>query len=222
MTRDRLLEVYRLLFERFGPQRWWPDEAPFEIVIGVILAQNTSSTNLSKALANLKAAGALEPTVLHAMDPAELEKLIRPAGNSRVKLKRLRNFLWWLFQSYEGNLERLSAIDTRRLREELLGIAGIGPETADSILLYALKRSVFVVDTNTARIAVRHFLIEPELTYDALQDLFQSNLDPDAVFFAEFHALLVRAGKEYCRPAARCASCPLAPLPHDPAAGYSE
>ena len=222
MIRDQLLEIYRLLYERFGPQRWWSGETPFEIVVGVILMQNTTWANVTKSLANLKAAGALDPAVLHTLDPAELEKLIRPAGNTRVKLKRLRNFLRWLFENYDGNLERLNEIDTRRLREELFGISGIGPETADSILLYALNRPVFVVDTNTARVAVRHTLIEPEMTYDTLQDLFQSNLDPDVEFFREFHALLVRAGKEYCRPTALCDSCPLNPLPHDPTAGFSD
>ncbi len=214
--------MYRLLHERFGPQRWWSEETPFEIAVGVILMQNTTWANVTKSLANLKAAGALEPAVLHALDPAELEKLIRPAGNTRVKLKRLRNSLRWLFENYDGNLERLNEIDTRRLREELLGISGIGPETTDSILLYALNRPVFVVDTNTARVAVRHALIEPEMTYDSLQDLFQSNLDPDPAFFREFHALLVRTGKEYCRPTALCDSCPLNMLSHDPTAGHEE
>jgi endonuclease-3 related protein len=222
MIRDQLLEIYRLLYERFGPQRWWSDEEPFEIAVGVILMQNTTWANVTKSLANLKAAGALEPAVLHTIDAAELEKLIRPAGNTRVKLKRLRNFMRWLFERYEGNMEQLSEIDTRRLREELLGISGIGPETTDSILLYALKRPVFVVDTNTARVAVRHTLIEPETTYDQLQELFQSNLDPDAEFFSEFHALLVHVGKESCRPTALCDSCPLNTLPHDPNAGFSD
>jgi endonuclease III related protein len=222
MIRDRLLEIYRLLFERFGPQRWWSGRTPFETTVGVILSQNASQANIDKALANLKAAGALDPTVLHAMAPPELEKLIRPAGNTRVKLKRLTNFARWLFENYEGSLERLSPIDTRRLREELLGISGIGPETTDSILLYGLKRPIFVVDTYTARVAVRHFLIEPELTYDGLQELFQSNLEPDVPFFNEFHALIVRVGKDHCRPKALCPSCPLNALPHDPNAGLGE
>lgn len=236
MIRDQLLEIYRLLFERFGPQHWWPGEpatarprlavavpgTPFEVIVGAILTQNTSWTNVAKAIANLKIAGALEPATLHEMDPAELEKLIRPAGYFRLKAKRLHHLTQWLFDRYEGSLERLDEIDARRLREELLEISGIGPETADSILLYGLKRPVFVVDTYTARVAVRHGLIEPDITYDQLQDLFQSNLDPDEQFFNEFHALLVHVGKEYCRPTALCPSCPLNPLPHDSAAGFTE
>ena len=222
MVRDQLLEIYRLLLERFGPQHWWPGRTPFEVIVGAILTQNTSWTNVAKAIANLKAADLLDPAKLHKIDLPELEKLIRPAGYFRLKAKRLRNFTQWLFDRYEGNLERLDEIDARRLREELLEISGIGQETADSILLYGLKRPIFVVDTYTARVAVRHFLIEPELTYDALQDLFQSNLDADTQFFNEFHALIVRVGKEYCRPKALCPACPLNVLPHDPNAGLSE
>jgi endonuclease-3 related protein len=222
MIRDQLLEIYRLLLERFGPQHWWPGETPFEVIVGAILTQNTSWTNVAKAIANLKAAGLLDPAKLHELDLAELEKLIRPAGYFRLKAKRLGNFTRWLFDRYEGSLERLDQIDARRLREELLEISGIGPETADSILLYGLKRPIFVVDTYTARVAVRHGLIEPDITYDQLQDLFQSSLQPDTQFFNEFHALLVRVGKEYCRPTALCDACPLNLLPHDPNAGRGE
>jgi endonuclease-3 related protein len=214
MMQERLCEVYQLLLDFFGPQHWWPGETRFEIMVGAILTQNTSWSNVAKAIANLQAAGCLEPDRLHALDANELETLIRPAGYFRLKAKRLRNFTQWLFDDYEGSLERLDEIDTHRLREELLGISGIGPETADSILLYALDRPVFVVYTYTARVAVRHGLIEPELTYETLQDLFASNLEGDVPLFNEYHALLVHVGKDFCKPKPRCPGCPLERLPH--------
>ena len=214
-TRELLLEIYHRLLDFFGPQHWWPGETPFEVAVGAILTQNTSWTNVAKAIANLKAAGALDPVKLDAMDSEQLELLIRPAGYFRVKAKRLKNFIHWLCDRYGGDLKNLESVNTPRLREELLSISGIGPETADSILLYALNRPVFVVDAYTARVMVRHHLIDQEdLDYLQLQDLFQSNLEPDAAFFNEFHALLVRLGKDYCKPTPRCSACPLNPLPH--------
>ncbi len=214
MVREQLHEIYRLLFDAFGPQHWWPGETRFEIMVGAILTQNTSWSNVAKAIANLKGAECLEPKRLHALDLAQTETLIRPAGYFRLKAKRLRHFTQWLFDDYDGHLEWLDEVDTQRLREELLGISGIGPETADSILLYALNRPVFVVDTYTARVAVRHGLIDPELTYETLQDLFTSNLESDAPLYNEYHALLVHVGKDFCKPNPKCAGCPLEPLPH--------
>ena len=214
-TREQLLDIYHLLLDAFGPQHWWPGETPFEIALGAILTQNTSWSNVERAIANLKAAGLLDANRLHALDMEQLETLIRPAGYFRVKAKRLRNFTTWLCDRYEGDMQTHEAVATNRLREELLAISGIGPETADSILLYALNRPVFVVDTYTARVVVRHGLIAPEeLDYSRLQDLFTSNLEPDVPLFNEFHALLVRAGKDYCKPRPKCEACPLAPLPH--------
>ncbi len=214
-TREQLLDIYHLLLDAFGPQHWWPGETPFEIALGAILTQNTSWSNVERAIANLKAAGLLDANRLHTLDMEQLETLIRPAGYFRVKAKRLRNFTTWLCDRYEGDMQNLEAVATNRLREELLAISGIGPETADSILLYALNRPVFVVDTYTARVMVRHGLIAPEeLDYSRLQDLFTSNLEPDVPLFNEFHALLVRAGKDYCKPRPKCEACPLAPLPH--------
>jgi endonuclease-3 related protein len=214
-TRERLLEIYHRLLDFFGPQHWWPGQTPFEVAVGAILTQNTSWTNVAKAIANLKAAGCLDPHRLHEIGSEQLEMLIRPAGYFRVKAKRLRNFLDWLCENYDGDLRNLEPVKTARLREELLAITGIGPETADSILLYALNRPVFVVDTYTARVMVRHGLIAPEgLDYHQLQDLFLSNLEPDVALYNEFHALLVRAGKDHCKPTPRCSACPLDPLPH--------
>ncbi len=211
-TRERLLDIYRLLLESFGPQHWWPGETPFEIAVGAILTQNTSWSNVEKAIANLKAAGLLDASKLHALDPEELATLIRPAGYFRVKAKRLGNFLTWLCNRYDGDMQSFEGIATGRLRDELLAVSGIGPETADSILLYALNRPVFVVDTYTARVMVRHGLIGEELDYNQLQDLFTSNLEPDVALFNEFHALLVMTGKNYCKPRPQCSGCPLESL----------
>jgi len=222
-TREQLLEIYRILLDSFGPQHWWPGETPFEIAVGAILTQNTSWTNVEKAIANLKNAGCLDAARLHALEMADLEKLIRPAGYFRVKAKRLRNFIDWLCDNYGGDLQNLEGIGTARLREELLGISGIGPETADSILLYALDRPIFVVDAYTARVMVRHGLISSEgLDYHQLQDLFMSNLEPDVAFLNEYHALLVRLGKDYCKPTPRCSVCPLERLPHTIDAGWNQ
>ncbi len=213
-TPEQLLTIYRRLLEAFGPQHWWPGQTVFEIILGAILTQNTSWANVEKAIANVRAAGRLEPNALHELDAETLETLIRPAGYFRVKAKRLRNFLQWLFDEYGGDVAALENVETSRLREELLGVSGIGPETADSILLYALDRPVFVVDTYTARVMVRHGLVEPEIDYQQLQDLFESHLEPDVPLFNEYHALLVRVGKEFCKPKPKCPACPLEPLPH--------
>jgi endonuclease III related protein len=214
MIRESLTEIYARLLKRFGPQHWWPGEGQFEIIVGAILTQNTNWTNVEKAIANLKAADCLEPEKLHRINIERLAELIRPAGYFNIKTKRLKNLLNWLFDNYDGKLENIEAVATSRLKEELLSVSGIGPETADSILLYAFGRPVFVVDAYTARIAARHNLIEPPFDYAELQRLFADNLDEDVKLFNEYHALLVRCGKEFCRPKARCAGCPLEKLPH--------
>ncbi len=213
-TPETLTEIYRLLFDRFGPQHWWPGETRFEVIIGAILTQNTNWTNVEKAIANLKSADLLTPEKLHHISLSQLAELIRPAGYFNIKAKRLKNFLDWLFNNYAGSLTELECLDTDRLRAELLAVKGIGPETADSILLYAFGREIFVVDAYTARITARHHLIEPGADYEQLQELFQSNLPAGTELFNEYHALLARLGKEFCRPKARCAACPLEKLPH--------
>ena len=214
MTRKTLTEIYRLLYDAFGPQNWWPGETRFEIIVGAILTQNTNWKNVEKAVTNLKSARCLNPQEIHRMAPEQLAELIRPAGYYNVKAKRLKNFLDWLFEDYEGDVSHLEGVHTERLREEMLAIKGVGRETADSILLYALDRPIFVVDAYTARIAIRHELIEPDADYEQLRQLFESNLTEDVGLFNEYHALLVRAGKEFCKTKARCAGCPLEKLPH--------
>ncbi len=214
MTSERVTEIYELLFERFGPQQWWPGDGRFEIIIGAILTQNTNWPNVEKALANLKKENLLTAEKLYSLEQSKLAELIRPAGYFNLKAKRVKNLLDWLFCNYEGQLENLEDISTERLREELLSIKGVGPETADSILLYAFDREVFVVDAYTARVAVRHGMIEPGCDYEQLQYLFESNLVTDVKLFNEYHALLVRVGKEFCRPKTKCDRCPLERMPH--------
>jgi len=214
MIRETLSEIYQLLYDAFGPQHWWPGETSFEIVTGAILTQNTNWTNVEKAIANLKSTDSLTPEVLFRIDISQLAELIRPAGYYNIKAKRLKSFINWLFENYDGEMSNLELVDTNQLRAELLAIKGIGRETADSILLYALGRPVFVVDAYTARITLRHELIEPGADYEQLRQLFESNLAEDVQLFNEYHALLVRAGKEFCSPKAKCSGCPLHELPH--------
>ena len=213
---SKIHEIYSVLYKSYGPQHWWPGDTPFEIAVGAILTQNTNWKNVEKAINNLKAASVLEPAALYKLPIAKLADYIKPAGYFNIKAGRLKNFLNWLCDSYSGELANLEKISTSTLREELLAVKGIGPETADSILLYALDRPVFVVDTYTARLAVRHNLIdESSCNYHELQETFASSLDRDQKLFNEFHALIVAVGKDYCRPRPLCDLCPLSHLPRN-------
>jgi endonuclease-3 related protein len=206
-----LLEMRDRLLAHFGPQCWWPGETAFEVMAGAILTQNTSWSNVEKAIANLKAAGRLDPAELAALSAAELAELIRPAGYHNLKAARLKNLLALIEE--QGGVEALLAQPTMTLRELLLGVKGIGPETADSIVLYAAGRPVFVVDAYTHRILVRHGLISEDCDYFQMQELFMDNLTEDAALFNEYHALIVRVGKEFCKKSKpNCGSCPLAGL----------
>ena len=215
MSYDKLMQIYELLYERYGPQHWWPGRTRFEIIVGAILTQNTNWANVEKAIANLKAADSLTPQRLHDMPTAQLAELIRPAGYYNIKASRLKNFLDCLFENYGGDLGALEGLSADGLRRELLSIKGIGAETADSIVLYAFDKPVFVVDTYTCRVLGRHELIEAGADYEQVRQYFESNLPGDVKLFNEFHALLVRAGKEYCRPKPRCDGCPLESLPDE-------
>jgi endonuclease III related protein len=214
MLSGQLKEIYDLLFARFGPQEWWPGDTPFEVIVGAILTQNTNWTNVEKAIINIKNAEMLTPEKLHHLDITKLAALIRPAGYFNIKAKRLKNFLDWFFENYSGKIENLGNVRTAELREQLLGVKGIGPETADSILLYALNRPVFVVDAYTARICARHQLISEDADYHQIQETFESNLPCDIQLFNEYHALIVNLGKDFCKPKPKCEECPLNPLPH--------
>ena len=209
-------EVYQQLYEALGPQHWWPAESAFEVVLGAVLVQNTAWRNVEKAIENLRQSDLLSAGAMYQLPPEELEELIRPAGYFRMKTRRIRNLLDYLFTQHEGSLSAMLKVDTETLREQLLQINGIGPETADSILLYAAERPVFVVDTYTNRILKRHGWIEHEADYSTIQAHFQTHLEADAQLYNEFHALLVRIGNLYCRKKPRCEECPLAKwLPED-------
>jgi len=214
-TTKTLRAFYDAMFKAFGPQHWWPAQTPTEVIIGAILTQNTAWRNDDRAIDNLRLADLLNWHKLHDLEPAALAELIRPAGTYRVKARRLKAFVDWLHENYDGDLERMFATPLDTLREELLSIAGVGRETADAILLYAGQLPSFVVDAYTARILFRHRLIDDSADYDEIKDLFESNLPADVQFFNEYHALLVQVGKLHCRPRARCQGCPLEPFDHE-------
>jgi len=207
--KQKLMEMYQALLAHFGPQKWWPADSPFEVMVGAVLTQNTNWANVERAIRNLKDSGVLDIEKLSQMETKTLACLIRPAGYYNIKATRLKNFIEFLVKRYGGDLDLLFSEDTERLQEALLSVKGIGKETADSILLYAAKRPVFVIDAYTYRILFRHGLVEEHVSYEEMQALFLENLDHDEALFNEFHALIVQAGKTYCRPKPRCGQCPL-------------
>lgn len=206
---EYLKEMYELLYGSFGPQHWWPGDSPFEIMVGAVLTQNTNWTNVERAIANLKATGKFSLRGLYEMPEEVLAELIRPAGYYNLKARRLRNLLEMVIKEYEGDIERLFSEDTWTLREKLLSVKGIGPETADSILLYAAQKPVFVVDAYTYRILSRHGMVLDHATYEELQEMFMNHLPEDTQMYNEFHALIVHLGKTYCRKKPKCPECPL-------------
>lgn len=208
-ARPPLAAYHRALLKRFGPQHWWPADSPFEVMVGAILTQNAAWTNVEKAILNLKAARLLDPRRILRIDRAVLAQALRPSGYFNVKERRLRDFARWFLDRFDGDVDRMRRAPTDRLREELLSVRGIGRETADSILLYALGHPVFVIDAYTHRVVKRHGLAPGSADYEALKELFESTLAPDAALYNEAHALLVAVGKEYCRPAPKCDACPL-------------
>ena len=209
---SNLQEVYQTLLDHFGPQHWWPAKSPLEVLVGAVLTQNTAWRNVALAIENLREADLLDPHRLHAMTTEELAELIRPAGYYRLKARRLKNLIALLVTRYEGSLEQMFSVGRFALRDELLAINGIGPETADSIVLYAAQLPAFVVDTYTARVLKRHGWIDPEANYYDIQDFFVCHLPEDVHVFNEFHALLVRLGNQYCRKSPQCDQCPLQDL----------
>jgi endonuclease-3 related protein len=210
--KSMLTNVYQRLLEAFGPQDWWPAESPFEVIVGAVLTQNTSWKNVELAIENLRSADLLDVVKLDQVTHAKLAALIRPAGYFRLKATRLKNVARFIRQHYGGSLDAMFSADTLQLRQQLLSINGVGPETADSILLYAGGHRSFVIDSYTGRVAKRHGWIEPDADYDDLKRMFESSLDPDVELFNEFHALLVVVGKEFCRPTPKCEACPLRDL----------
>lgn len=207
--KDILENFYQILYQRFGPQHWWPAKTPFEVIVGAILTQNTNWLNVEKAIVHLRKHSLLSPRNLRRVSVRKLAQLIRPTGYYNIKAKRLKNFINFLFNRYGGSITRMFNADPWSLRAELLRVPGIGPETADSILLYAGEKPIFVVDAYTRRFLVRHNLIEADATYSQVQDVFLDNLQTDVSLFKEFHALIVRLAKEFCKANARCQGCPL-------------
>jgi endonuclease III related protein len=209
-----LLNIYDRLFKSFGKQYWWPGDTDFEIVIGAILTQNTNWGNVEKAIKNLKRAKVFTPGKLYEIDIKRLAELIRPSGYFNVKARRLKHFIEWLFLKYNGSLPKMFKQDYVRLREELLSINGIGRETADSILLYAARKPTFVIDAYTKRVLVRHELIPEDYGYEEMKAFFEESLPEDVSLYNEYHALLVRVGKYYCKPKEQCEECPLKGINH--------
>lgn len=210
---NSIFHIYDILLDKFGHQHWWPGESRFEIIIGAILTQNTNWQNVEKAIKNIKNAAMMEPAAMHKLPAQKLAALIRPAGYYNIKAARIKNFLDRLFADYNGSLEALDNLPDYSLRQELLTIKGIGRETADSIMLYAYNRPVFVVDAYTARILSRHGIIDSCCDYEQLRETMESALPQDRSLFNEYHALLVKLGKDYCRSKPKCEDCPLNKLP---------
>jgi endonuclease-3 related protein len=204
---EQLDEAYRLLFARYGPQHWWPAETPFEVIVGAILTQSAAWVNVEKAIRNLRRAGVLDSASLRRLSVKELGRLVYPSGYYNAKATKLKAFVERLGEAHRDSLEELFSLDIPQLRKELLSIHGIGPETADSIILYAARKPVFIVDAYTRRILSRLGLSRAKDDYATFQALFMENLPADEKMFNEYHALLVRHGKEACKKAPLCEGC---------------
>lgn len=212
---ERIRNFYRDLFDRYGPQGWWPGESVLECIMGAILTQNTSWLNVEKAIGNLKKANLVSIERLNLITTDELARLIRPSGYYNQKAVKIKTFIRFVIQEYSGSLEQMFDEQSSELRKKLLGIKGIGPETADSIMLYAGGIPVFVVDTYTYRILSRHGLVPENTSYQEIQELFMNSLERDSETFNEYHALLVKLGKEHCKKnSPLCEGCPLEHDPH--------
>ena len=206
----KLEYIYKRLYSVFGAQHWWPADSVFEIMVGAILTQNTSWSNVQKAILTLKRKKLLTALKLSQLPQGQLAGLIKSSGYYNVKAARLKSFLKFFFKRYAAKNKLMGKQDPGALRDQLLTVKGIGPETADSILLYALHKPVFVVDTYTKRILSRHGLIREEADYSQCQDIFMRNLRNDVQLFGEYHALLVKLGKDYCfKQNPKCETCPL-------------
>jgi endonuclease III related protein len=206
----KLKAIYRTLYRTYGPQHWWPGDSPFEVMVGAVLTQNTAWVNVEKALANLKRERLLSPSRMFNMNPEKLALLIRSCGYFNIKTKRLRNLLSFIHTRYSGSLTRMFSSDPELLRQQLLEVNGIGPETSDAILLYAGKKPFFVVDSYTRRIFSRQGFVSGNADYHLVQGLFMENLPMDTRIYNEYHALIVRVGKEHCKKTnPLCSSCPL-------------
>jgi len=206
---QRLISIFEILLEAFGKRNWWPGETKLEIIVGAILTQNTSWKNVERAICNMKAHGIMDVAALQSIGNSELGEIIKSSGFYRQKADKLKRFVNVLHQIFNGNIDNCEYYSTEDLRNLMLGIHGIGRETADSILLYALNRPVFVADTYTGRFLKNHKLHDGFQTYDSIQQFFMGNLPPDTYLFNEFHALIVCLGQRYCKKKPHCDICPL-------------
>jgi len=204
-----LSDLYEMMNRHFGDLHWWPGESPLEIMIGAVLTQNTAWRNVEKALRNLKEQQFIHIETILQAAPEKIAELIRPAGFFRLKTERLRNLLFFIKKDYKGSLERMFEEDVWTLREKLLQVKGIGEETADSILLYAGEKAIFVIDAYTRRVLLRHRLIREDMTYGELQRFFMDRLSRDAALYNQYHALFVEMGKSFCTKVPQCDACPL-------------
>lgn len=207
---SKLLLIHKRLSDFFGPLNWWPGDSALEVMIGAILTQNTNWENVSKAIKKIKEKELLNVKALFQIDEQQLSQLIKSCGYYNLKAKRLKNFIRFFYQKYDGLTEKMFKEDWQYLRGELLTVNGIGQETADSILLYAGGKPVFVVDAYTRRIFQRHELVSSENSYGQIQQYFMKNLPEDYRLYNEFHAQIVMVGKKYCkRNNPNCPDCPL-------------
>ena len=203
------MKIYQRLFRAYGSMHWWPGETPFEVMAGAILTQNTSWRNVEKAIQNLKTRKVLHVRGIHQLKRSQLASLIRSSGYFRIKADRLKAFVNFLFENCDGNLRKMGRERPESLRQKLLRVKGIGPETADSILLYGLQKPIFVVDAYTKRIFSRHGILSEKASYEEVQRLFMDHLPQDEKLFNEYHALLVHLGKTLCKKTPRCDLCPI-------------
>jgi endonuclease III related protein len=216
---EMLRRFYATLLESFGPQGWWPARTRWEVILGAILTQNTTWRNATLALKNLRKAGLLAQRSLRQVPLGDLEQLVRPAGFYRQKARALHNFANWIDRAHGGSLDSLFSLSVDQARAQLLALNGIGPETADAILLYCGRQPVFVADAYTRRILSRHRLLSESASYDSAQQFLHQHLPPEEALFNEFHALLVEAAKRFChRNVARCEECPLGKYLEKPSA----
>ncbi|MBU0650706.1 endonuclease III domain-containing protein [bacterium] len=208
-NKTNLYEIYTVLRNHFGPQNWWPGDSAFEIIVGAVLTQNTNWQNVERAINNLKAKNSLSIDKIYKMKHDDLAEIIKPAGYFNVKAKRLKNVIVFIVEKYHGDLDKMFSQDLYVLREELLGINGVGEETADSLLLYAGEKPIFVVDAYTRRLVERHKFLKQGCSYKEIQNFFMKNLKHDVELFNEYHALVVALGKEFCKTKPQCAKCPV-------------
>jgi len=208
-SRKSLLRIYRILYGAYGPRKWWPADGPFEVMVGAILTQNTSWKNVEKAIANLKKKKLLEPEKLHKIPQTKLAEIIKPAGYYRQKAKKIKCFLDYFGEKHSYSIDDMKATPLAKLRKELVNSWGIGPETADSMLLYALEKPVFVVDAYTLRIFRRLGYLNAKDSYDSTQRFFLKYLPLEVQLFNEYHACIVALGNDLCHPKPRCSKCSL-------------